>query len=291
DCVHCRGDNARQTPFALAQLLLNLHALSDVYARADVAEKVAAGRESRDAMIQYPAVLAVIAPQTILHLKWLPRLEGRGVDFQAAVVILRVNTFRPSIAQFFFHRASSEVEPWFVEESAEFVLTGSPDHNRRRVRQNTEPLFTIAEFLFGPLARGDVFDKRDKVVRRTILPARQGTSQVDPHDGAVLEIVALLHHVILDLARQQPPRLVPIRLQVVWMGDVVEGLRHRLLAGVADDVAETLIDLQPAAVRSDAGNADGGVLEDGTEPRLAIKDCLNALLNLARALLLVVKPL
>src|SRR5215470_286367 len=68
------------------------------------------------------------------------------------------------------------------------------------------------------------------------------------------------------------------------MGDVAECLRHQLLASVADDVAQPLVDLQPTAVRSDAGNTDGGVLEGGPEPRPAIAQRLNLLLTLARAL-------
>src|SRR5262245_28529631 len=67
------------------------------------------------------------------------------------------------------------------------------------------------------------------------------------------------------------------------MGDVAECLRHQLLASVADDVAQPLIDLQPTAVRSDAGNTDGGVLEGGPESRTAIAQRLDLLLTLARA--------
>src|SRR5215510_1600084 len=68
------------------------------------------------------------------------------------------------------------------------------------------------------------------------------------------------------------------------MGDVAKCLRHQLLASVADDVAHPLVDLQPTAVRSDAGNTDGGVLEGGPEPRPAIAQRLNLLMTLARAL-------
>src|SRR5207245_1825714 len=89
------GFGGRARGLFLRQLLalarFSLLALGDVYARADVAEKVAAGRESRDAMIQYPAVFAIMTPQTVLHFKWVPRLARRVIDFQAAVVILRMN--------------------------------------------------------------------------------------------------------------------------------------------------------------------------------------------------------
>src|SRR5262245_19653824 len=68
------------------------------------------------------------------------------------------------------------------------------------------------------------------------------------------------------------------------MGDVAECLRHQLLASVADDVAQPLVDLQPTAVRSDAGNTDCGVLEGGPEPRPAIAQRLDLLTTLARVL-------
>src|SRR5262249_53755032 len=65
---------------------------------------------------------------------------------------------------------------------------------------------------------------------------------------------------------------------------VAECLRHQLLASVADDVAQPLVDLQPTAIRSDTGNTNGGVLESGPEPRPAIAQRLNLLMTLARAL-------
>src|SRR5262249_18452929 len=74
------------------------------------------------------------------------------------------------------------------------------------------------------------------------------------------------------------------------MGDVGESLRHQLLAGVTDDVAQPLVYLQPMAIRSDAGNTDSGILEDGPEPRLTIADRLDALLTLTQTLHLIVKP-
>src|SRR6185369_9758475 len=70
-----------------------------------------------------------------------------------------------------------------------------------------------------------------------------------------------------------------------------EGHRYQFLTGVPDDVAKPLVDLQTRSVWSDAGDADGGVLEDGLEPRLALADRLDALLTLAQALDLVEKPL
>src|SRR5215813_11173753 len=154
-----RRDHCAETQFARAQRFLGSILLGDVYASADLTKKVAAARESRDAMIQYPAVLAVIAPQTILHLKWFPRLEARDIYFQAAIVILRMNTLCPPVTQFLFYHASGEVEPRFVEECAESVRPGDPDHDRRRVRQNTELFLARAQRLFGPFPLDALCDR------------------------------------------------------------------------------------------------------------------------------------
>src|SRR5262249_13639986 len=68
------------------------------------------------------------------------------------------------------------------------------------------------------------------------------------------------------------------------MGDFAECLRHQFLASVADDVAQSLVDLQPAAVRSDAGDADGGVFEDGPARCIVIAQRLDLLIILAQVL-------
>src|SRR4051812_26587295 len=54
-------DHCAETQLACAQRLLNLLTFMNIDARTDIAEKVAAGRETGDTLIQYPAVLAIIA--------------------------------------------------------------------------------------------------------------------------------------------------------------------------------------------------------------------------------------
>jgi hypothetical protein len=74
------------------------------------------------------------------------------------------------------------------------------------------------------------------------------------------------------------------------MGDGGECRRHQFLARVTDDVAKPLIDLQPVAIRSDAGNTDCSVLEDGPETRPAIAKRLDILLTFAQALYILIRP-
>jgi hypothetical protein len=53
------------------------------------------------------------------------------------------------------------------------------------------------------------------------------------------------------------------------VGDVLEAAAQELLARVADDGAEAVVDPQPAAVETDVRHADGGVVERGPEHALA----------------------
>jgi hypothetical protein len=50
---------------------------------------------------------------------------------------------------------------------------------------------------------------------------------------------------------------------------VGEGCRQQFLARVTEHVAQPLVDLQPTAIRSDAGDADGRVLKNRPEAGLA----------------------
>ncbi len=58
--------------------------------------------------------------------------------------------------------------------------------------------------------------------------------------------------------------------QVLGVGDVLEGPREQLLAGVADDPAVRLVDAEEAAVGVLVGDAHGGVFERAAEPLLAL---------------------
>src|SRR5262245_65666078 len=163
----------------------------------------------------------------------------------------------------------------------------SVEHGQGRWRMFDEylqPFLAFAQLLFNLLALENVLDDGNQEARRTVRLAHHGNGQVDPRDGAVLAIVAFLHQEGINLSRRYPPHRSQILLQIVRMGDVGESLCHQFLPGVTDDVAQPLIDLQPVAVRSDAGYADCGVLEDGSEPALAFAQRLDALLTLAQAM-------
>src|SRR5215207_4145190 len=58
------------------------------------------------------------------------------------------------------------------------------------------------------------------------------------------------------------------------MGDVLEGLLKQLLTAVSDDIAEPLVDPQPAPVGGVVSDAYGCLLEGGPETLLALVELL-----------------
>ena len=64
--------------------------------------------------------------------------------------------------------------------------------------------------------------------------------------------------------------MLEVRVQVPGVGYVLEGALEEFSAGVADDLAQLLVDPEPAAV----GDTDRGLLEGGPEARLALLEGL-----------------
>ncbi len=120
------------------------------------------------------------------------------------------------------------------------------------------------------VALADVLNHGDEVPGLARLGAHQVDRQVDPDDGAVLAEVPLLHRVGGDLAGHQLADVLQVRVQVVGVGDVLESARQQFLRRIADDVAQPLVDAQPAAVEPHLRHPDRGLLEQRPEGLLAL---------------------
>ena len=105
-----------------------------------------------------------------------------------------------------------------------------------------------AQRLLAALPLGDVLHHGDEVPGLASRAPHERDGQVDPHRGTVPADIALLHRVVSDLAGEEPGGPAPGPLQVVGVGDVLEGPAQQLLARIADDRAEPVVDPQPAAV-------------------------------------------
>ena len=85
--------------------------------------------------------------------------------------------------------------------------------------------------------------------------------QQHPDDLPFTMEIALFHLVVGNLPAQKPADVRKIQVEIVGMGDVLEGNGHELLLGVAEEVANGAIDPQPAAVQPDDGHANGRVMK------------------------------
>jgi len=130
-------------------------ALGDVDAGADVAAENAVGAEARDAVVDHPAVLVVVAEQAILHDEFAAGIEAGIVGLEATREVVGMNAVSPAIAEFVFHEPASEGEPSFVEEGAKLVGAGHPDERGGGVGHEPKAFFAFAEDGFLALALFD----------------------------------------------------------------------------------------------------------------------------------------
>src|SRR5262249_23600954 len=93
--------------------------------------------------------------------------------------------------------------------------------------------------------------------------------QAGPHGRAILATVAFLPEIDLNLARRYPAQRLQVRLQIIRMRNVHEGLFQQFLAAVTEHAAQPLVDFQKTAIRCDSGDTKSGVVEDNPEPVFA----------------------
>ena len=140
----------------LPQAFLRLLPFRDVQARADVPGEDRGRSMEGDAVVQQPAVFAVVASQPVLHRERLAGVEGAGVGREAAVEIVAVHVLGPAVAELLLQRATHEIQPRLVEPGAELVGAADPDHDRSGVRHVPEAPLVLDQGFLHLLALGDV---------------------------------------------------------------------------------------------------------------------------------------
>ena len=86
----------------------------------------------------------------------------------------------------------------------------------------------LARLLLQPFAFGDILQDRDRVGRLARRIALEGNRYVDPDQGAILTDVPLLQRVAGQFAPHEREVLLEFRLQILGVGDVLEGPREQL---------------------------------------------------------------
>src|SRR5262245_12881012 len=67
-----------QPLFAFPQRLVLVYQISNIDTRTDIPSKLSLRVVTWHALVRYPAIFAIVSPQTILHNERLPRIECAG---------------------------------------------------------------------------------------------------------------------------------------------------------------------------------------------------------------------
>jgi hypothetical protein len=120
---------------ALGERFLELLSLVDVDRAADVADRRALGVETRHAVVEQPAVGAVVPAQPIVERERRARFEAGGADAETAVEILGMDRTRPAVAEQVVDAAPRVSGPRGTEPVVDPVEAGAPDQDRRCFEQ------------------------------------------------------------------------------------------------------------------------------------------------------------
>src|ERR1043165_9127479 len=105
-------------------------------------------------------------------------------------------------------------------------------------------------------------------LRRAVADQRRADDHLADAPAAVDD--ALLDAIAADVAGAQPAQERRLAFGVVGMREVVKADAPQLLARVAGDLAEAVVDVQPSAVAVDERDAHRRLLDAGAEARVAV---------------------
>ena len=142
--------------------------------------------------------------------------------------------------------------------------------DRRVVEGRAEAVLGLAQRVLGAPALGDVLDLGDEVERLPGFVADERDRQQHPAVLAVGPHVALLHPVAAQLAGDDLAHQLEVGVEVVGVGDVLEGQPEQRPGVVADDLGQRAVDAQEAAVEADQRHADRRLLEGVGEALLGL---------------------
>ena len=124
-----------------------------------------------------------------------------------------------------------------------------------------------------PICRGS----GDEVRRLALLVANQRDRQQHPYRCCGRGDVALFHLVAIDVSREKTPELVQVGIELIGVGDVLEGACQELGLGVSREPGQRLVDLSPPTVELHDRLADRGMGKNVLETlRRVRRDCSSA---------------
>src|SRR5437588_5873067 len=139
------------------------------------------------------------------------------------------------------------------------------------MRQLAKALLALAQRRFGLLARRDVVEKRDLVLRLAGGIALDHHRERYPDDRAVLAHIALLDAHRIDLPRVEARALRVDHVEVLGMRDLSAREAQELVLGVAEDLAQAPVHPDKATVHPDMGDPGARQLEGAPEALLVFE--------------------
>src|SRR5215212_9305608 len=221
-------------------------------------------------LLTYPYHRAVPGQQAVLLPERLaaPRLEAL-VGGKDPLAVVWVETLGPQLLclpllggvakHLLYVRAGVERGVWIVYR----VNVGD---GRYLFHQGAVALLRSPDLLLCPFAVTNVLDLGDKVQRIAFFILHHRDAQEGPHYVAILVHVTLLDLVGAHLPSQYPAKVVEIRIEVVGVGYVLEGLLKQLFFWVAEYLAQGSVRPKEAPVCPHQRHPNGGVVEGSPEP-------------------------
>ncbi len=139
-------------------MLLGFFVLGDVVTRAKIPGKAAIEIIERLPHVSNASILAVMTPQTILHLKGAPGMKRIEIGAHTTIQIIGMHVFCPSVAYLLLYGSPGECQPRLVEIVVFGIHSRPPNQCRKLFEQRQVEITCLDDGFFSSLARGDVAD-------------------------------------------------------------------------------------------------------------------------------------
>ena len=143
-----------------------------------------------------------------------------------------------------------------------------------RVFHRLHQLHRFGQRRLGLLAQADVLDDRHEVLRRAVFVTHQLGPHVHPDHPAFAVAIALFDREAVLFARQRAVDLLLHQVEFLGQCQILELHAQQVGACIAGDLAQPVVDVQPAPVEAGFRQAHGGLLEGGAVARLALRQRL-----------------
>jgi hypothetical protein len=258
------GEESAEAFTGIAEFLLGDPMVGDVEGGADEAEeavvRISGGISGHD----HPAVGTVVVAQAAFEAEG--GFASGGIEEMATgeVEVIRVDGIVPGLIEGDGGAESGKPVPGGTVKGGLAMDIGDPDQDGGMVGHQAEAGFAGAQGEFGVFGFGDILDNGEEIAFASG-GRNEGRAEVAPGDGTVASEVAFFHLIGGDIAGDGTVQQIEIGIQIIGVGDILEGAGEEFIWGKAQPFGEARVDAEEAAIGMDVSDADGGFFERITE--------------------------